>query len=305
MVYYFILQWRMLNRLLKNWGLNVFLAYPLMLSSFILISKYLFLKSGYAEYVYVLIPVFLITGTAERSKKEFLRVCFSTAEYLGIRVLENVILALPFILYLLYVGKFLVAGILLLFSVGLSLLNFGSRSSFVIPTPFSKFPFEFLVGFRRTFWFLLMAYILGIIALLVGNVYLGLFSLLLVILNCFFYYTTPEREFYVWISCLMPQSFIWGKAKVAITYTTVLCLPLAALLAAGFPDQMMLIAGLQLLGYVYVILALLSKYANYPNEIIFPEMLGLMISMILPPLLLITLPYFYLRSQRKLKEILA
>lgn len=304
MVYYFVLQWRMLNRSIKNFGLNIFFAYPVIFILFIVISKYLFSRISYAEYIYSVIPLFIILGGDERKKNDFLISFFSNCQYIGIRLITNIFLSLPFSLYLIANNKLLTAGLLLLLVTALAFINFRKRSTFIIPTPFSRFPFEFLVGFRKTFWLLLIFYTLAVIAIVVNNFPLGLIAMIFVALTCFSYYVTPEKQFYVWVFCCTSRAFLWDKAKVALGYTTLLCLPLACLLAMGFPDQILIIFGVLSLSYVYVMLALFSKYANYPKEIILPEILIIIVSMVLIPLLLIVLPYFYMRSEKKLKTIL-
>jgi len=51
-------------------------------------------------------------------------------------------------------------------------------------------------------------------------------------------------------------------------------------------------------------MGLCSKYANYPDEIILPESMMMILCIVFPPLLLAMIPYFYIKSQQKLKEIL-
>lgn len=304
MKYYFTLQYKMLNRQLTDFGINPAVAYLLITLLFITVSKYLFNKAGYIAYVYALIPLILVTMLGEVKRNEFLKSCFSKSRYNRIRLIENSLAAIPFSLFLIYEQKHLIAAILFVLANLLSFISLSKSYNFTIPTPFFKYPFEFTVGFRNSIYLIIAAYILAIIAIVNGNFNLGIFAMITLLLCCMSFYITPEPSFYVWTYSLDSKSFIWNKIKVLTLYTTALCFPLTIILAIFFFDKVWLIIGLQGLGYLYILTALLSKYANFPKQIILPEVIILGISIVFPPLLFILIPYFYIKSQKRLKEIL-
>ena len=76
-----------------------------------------------------------------------------------------------------------------------------------MPTPFSKNPFEFTTGFRRTLLIFPLAYALTVIAINVDNLNLGIFSILLIFLIVLSFYSKPEEEYYVWVHADTPKSF--------------------------------------------------------------------------------------------------
>lgn len=305
MKYYFYLQYKMLSRQLSEFGINPALAYILSVLLFAGLSQYIFNKGSYVPYIYGLIPVLLAVQLSERKRNEFLRSCFSYAFYIRIRLLENIILGLPFLIFLLYRQQWTIVPVVLIVCCILSFIRLSNQYSYTLPTPFYKYPFEFVVGFRSSIVVILFAYLLGVIAIIIGNFNLSLFALAVLLGVCASFYLNTEKEFYVWIYSLTAKEFIWNKARTLVCYTSLLCLPLTIALCSFFPAHALLIIGLQFLGYLYGLAALFSKYANFPDPLILPEVIILGASVIFPPLLLVLIPYFYIKSQKRLKEVLA
>jgi hypothetical protein len=64
------------------------------------------------------------------------------------------------------------------------------------------------------------------------------------------------------------------------------------------------IFGFQVLGYCYLLTVILAKYSTFPRKINLPQGILLAMSLAMPLLLLIVVPFFYIESNRRLKEIL-
>jgi hypothetical protein len=79
----------------------------------------------------------------------------------------------------------------------MTLFNFSTNVNVTVLTPFSKKPFEFTAGFRKTFYVFLIAYVLTYIQVSVGNFNLGVFSVLLIGITCFSYYSKVENDYFV------------------------------------------------------------------------------------------------------------
>jgi hypothetical protein len=170
----------------------------------------------------------------------------------------------------------------------------------VIPTPFFKYPFEFTVGFRRSFPVILMAYYSLYISLHSGNFYIGLAGIVMIGIVCTFFHSKLEDMFYVWIYAFSPKQFIWHKLKIATFSTMALCLPIVLTLAITHPGKIHLILAAQVLALLYVSNGVLGKYASVPYEISLLNGLLLTFSIMFPPLLLGTLPFFYLHAIEEL-----
>lgn len=304
MIYYFKLQYKMLNRHIFDFGIAPIIAYILVFLLFIIISLFLFIKTEFAEYIFAFISISLIAKLSEVNRNEFLKSCFLSVKYLKIRLIENTLIVIPFFLLLWYQNKLLTAFFLLFFSSVLSFITFKNKLNFTIPTPFFKYPFEFITGFRKSFYLFIIAYFLSYKSITVDNFNLGLFSLFLVFFNSLSYYFNLESKFYVWIFSLSPKKFLLRKIKTAILYSTALSLPISIMMSIFFFDKILILLAFQLLAYIYLLTVLLAKYSNYPEKISLFLTFFIVFAFAFPPLILVAIPYFYKKSSKNLTLIL-
>jgi len=301
---YFILQYRIINRKLVEIGISPIFGYILAIIGFYEISVYLFSKTEFAVYVYSLVSISYTSKLSEKRRNDFLKTIFSTENYRKLRIFENIIIALPFLIFLLYKKSFLIAAILFSLSILISLINFNNSLNFTIPTPFGKKPFEFPVGFRKTFYLFPFAYFLTYQSVLVGNFNLGIASMLLIAIVILSYYSKPENEFYIWSFNLSAKEFLNNKIKTGLIFFTFLSLPILISLIVFFSKETTTLIVFLLLGYVYITTIILAKYSAYPKEMNIPEGILLGMSLMFPPILLAIIPYFYTKSIKHLKPIL-
>ena len=76
------------------------------------------------------------------------------------------------------------------------------------------------------------------------------------------------------------------------------------LLLIFFQTNIKAVFGFQALGYCYLLTVILAKYSAYPKKINLPQGILLALSLAMPPLLLVLVPFFYIQSKNRLKEIL-
>ena len=304
MHYYFILQYRILNRRLTELGLHPILGYFLAVIVFVGLSIYLFYKTTYAGYLYTLIALSSISKWSDRERNDFLQATFPQAIFQQIRLLENGLLALPFVLYLLYEGEWILALLLVLGAFGLSWMRFADRLNFTFPTPFSRFPFEYTMGFRTSILFYLLAYFVGFKAVEVQNFNLGVGSQVFLFLLGMAHYSRPENEYFVWIYSSSAREFLFKKMATALLYYSMMSLPLLLGLSAYFFEKWLILLGFQCLGYFFLPLMILAKYSAFPGEISLPQAVLFALCLWFPPLLLVVVPLFYTRSIKRLNAIL-
>jgi hypothetical protein len=206
--------------------------------------------------------------------------------------------------FLIFQNKYLASILLLLSIVFLTTFDFKNKSNFTIPTPFYKHPFEFTVGFRTNFFIYLFAYFLTFMSITENNFNLGIFSLILALIACLNYYVNSEKEFYVWIFSLTPKEFISYKLKNIVQYSTFLCLPIIVSLSIFFSSKIDIILGFQCLGYLFIFTSMLAKYSVFPEKLNIRFGIVFALTVWLPPLLLLIIPYLYIQSTKKLNEIL-
>lgn len=301
---YFELQLVMTNRKIKEAGVNPALGYFLGLIAFVLLSEYLFHKTEFAKYLVILSCIGLQFRLSEKDRTDFLLSTFGDNLKNKIRVIENIIVCLPFASFLIYKFLFFEAIILLLCSITLALFSFHSNLNLTIPTPFSKNPFEFTIGFRKTFLIFALAYALTVVAIDIGNFNLGIFSMLLMFLITLSYYSKPEEEFYVWVHSDTPKSFLMKKMMIATKNSILLTIPILIGLMIFFPAEYNLILLFLLIGILFLWTMVLAKYSAFPSEINLPEGMILAFALTFPPLILLIIPFFYSKSIKNLRLIL-
>lgn len=301
---YFYLQFVMTNRKIKEAGINPLLGYILSLVAFILLSEYIFQKTEFAKYLVILTCISLEFKISEKNRTDFLLSTFGNSLKKKIRILENVIVSIPFVALLIYKNAFLEAALLFVITIIIAAYSFQTNFNFSIPTPFSKRPFEFLVGFRKTFYIFPIAYILTVIAINIGNLNLGIFSMMLIFLTSLSYFAKPEQEYYVWVYADTPKIFLKNKIITATKYATLLVAPILISLLIFYPNKFEMSLLFFLIGLLFIWTIILAKYSAYPGEMNLPEGILIAFSLYFPPLLLAILPFFYNKSINKLKVLL-
>jgi len=205
---------------------------------------------------------------------------------------------------LIYQGELLISLVLFLLVFGMAFFNQRNTQNFVVPTPFYKRPYEFIVGFRKTYFAFILAIVLLVISIDVENFNLGIASLLIPFIVCMSFYSKSEPQFYVWIHSKTVQEFLAGKILTASLYALALSLPFAISLFTFYPHNFWIIAIFIIIGWLFIIMSLLGKYANYPSEMNVMQGFAVMFSVFFPPLTLLIIPFFYSKAKHNLASIL-
>jgi hypothetical protein len=294
----------MLNRRIIDFGLPLLIGYALLPFVFILLSNYLFENTEFANYAYGLFALSLVSKLSNPKRNDFLKSIFNKKKYQNLRIIENIIYCIPFTLFLVYKKQFVFAFILNLLVIIFTLLNFSTNINVTIPTPFGKKPFEFTVGFRKTFYVFPIAYFLTYISVSVGNFNLGVFSMILIGMTSFSYYSKIENEYFVWNYNLSSKEFLLEKIKTCLIYFSLLSLPIIITLAVYFFDEINILIIFFLLCNSYLTAIILAKYSSFPNEMNMLQGILITISLMFPPMLFIIIPLFYSQSIKKLNTVL-
>ena len=303
---YFKLQYLMTKRKLSD-GSRPIVGYLLALFillvfvgvSVLLLSN----KLTYAPYIYAFVSLFFTLKLSEIKRNDFLKIHFGDKQYRKVRILENLIVALPFFIFLVYKQHFYLTIVLVAITILIALLSFKVTYNITIPTPFYKKPFEFTVGFRNTFFMFFIAYGLAIIAIKVDNFNLGVFALGVVFFTIWIYYLKPENEYFVWSYSCTPAKFLFAKIKIAILFSFCLCLPVLILLSVFYFEYIGVLLGCIFLGFLYQTTLILAKYSAYPEEIGIIQ--GILFAIgLFPPMLIVIIPLFARQSVNKLKDFL-
>jgi hypothetical protein len=300
---YFDLQLVMTNRKIEEAGLNPVLVCLLGLILFVVLSEYIFHKTEFAKYLIILVCFSFQFKLSENRRTDFLLSTFGDKSKNKIRVLENSIVCIPFVSILIYKNLFLEAVILFICSITIALFSFRTSLNFTTPTPFSKNAYEFLTGFRKTFFMFPLAYALTAIAINVDNFNLGIFSMLLISITTLSYYSKPEEEYYVWVHADTTKSFLKKKIIIATKNYILLTIPILIGLLIFYPIKFGLILLFLFIGVLFLWTMLLAKYSVFPDEIHLSIGLIIAFTILFPPLILVVIPYLYTKSINNLKLI--
>ncbi len=302
---YFTLQFRWLDRHLRDFGIRPWLGCALGAVLFAGISAWLFYRYEYAGWGYACLALLSTARLSETERNQFLLNTFTVREYRQLRLIENLGVALPFVIAMSVAGEWLPALTALLAAAMMSRSNIDRLVPLTIPTPFSRRPFEFAVGFRRSWLLVLGLYILAAIAIRHDNFNLGMFALVALCLLAMTYYNEPEPVLFVWMHADDARTFLRKKMTTATRHVLILTAPVLAALVIAWPYYALFPVIAILVGTLYVIAMLLGKYAGYPSAINLPSGFMLALAVWFPPLLLGVIPYFHRRAVRQLTPYLS
>ncbi len=304
MNYYFKLQYRRLLRTSSENGSNFYLGLVIICMLFGIGSIALFHYFDWAAIPYLLIQFVLLNTFGSPRNNSILRLLFDTKTHFKIRLIENFIFSMPFIIFLIIFNEPVYASLSFTGPLIFSLSKGLTLQTLTLPTPFPKNPFEFTTGFRLNWLAIVMVTCVSIISIYVDNVNLGIVSVFLSNLVCMRMYAKHEPLEILWLSSEKPPTFLWKKAKTGLAQSLVLTLPFAIVLFYFYPEMWFIIVIAEILGLLYIITSLLSKYAFYPVENNLTGGFLTAFSILLPPALIITLPYLYSSAKSNLKSIL-
>jgi hypothetical protein len=304
MKFYFELQYKRLLRSFHSWGLNPYLGILLSTVAFIIISILFYNRITHPQYFYPLLALLSAYPLGNGKRNEFLKNTFKKSTYRNLRLSENLLIAIPFVTFLLIKHQWLLALATLIICTLISFYNKVGRSAFVIPSPFYKKPFEFTIGFRKNYLLIIILYTVGYIALWFDNFNLGMLVLLILTLVCMNFYALTEPEFYVWIHAESPKQFLKHKIKTALTYSVFISLPVIIPYIIWYPFKAYIPIMILFIGLLYIVTIIVAKYVNYPHQIRLLSTLKISLGMIFPPALLILIPHFYTQSVKKLNNYL-
>ena len=301
---YFNLQLILTSRKFTDAGIIPWLGSSLAISGFGLLSACIYHKTVCAGYILALFYTSLILPLGENRRNDFINMLYGDEVKRKIRLLENTLTALPFLLVLLIQGDYYIMPVIVIISIYCALISTNSGFNKTLPTPYFRHPDEFTSGFRKSILMVILSFILASISVIVDNFNLGIFAILLGYIISMSYYSLPEGEFYIWIHSRNPQAFILHKVLRAFRNSFILILPVLLLMFAFHPSKILILLGFCIVGMAFLAMIIVAKYSAYPSEINIPESFLIGMTILFPPVLLAVIPYFYKKSITKLKKYL-
>lgn len=311
--HYFSWQFKLFSRSIRHFGLPPVVGYALLALVVMVLPAVLWTQKPYFPWLYFAAGVFAMNLFRNDRRNEFLKICYSKREFLVLRTVENLLLVLPFSLVLLIHRQFLLAPGLLVVAFLFGITAFWNRKRLglpVLPTPFSKRPFEFAIGFRVSFPIVLFLYYVVLMALVHDNFNLGIVAVYAVLIICLGYYSQMEPEYYVWMYSDSPKQFLFRKLKTAAVYAfSLIVVPIVAL-SVFFPKLIGFLLLAVVMGFLNLAIAILLKYTEFPKPFHIGDGLLLtacVICPVYPPLVLLPIPlvfYLFGKAQKNLNNYL-
>ncbi len=301
--FYIKLQYTLIRRRFRQLGLHPIAGFMLIPIIFVVLSVYLFYKTELAVYLYTIIGLLTITSIYTTDRIEFLRLVAEKSMW-KIRLIENLTLAIPFVLFLLIKQEYLFASLILLTGIGFSFLKKVYRNSIRFKTPYFHRPFEFIIGFRKYVLLSLFALFLLFMAYKSNNMNLGLFSILAHFGVVLTYLGFIEPSHYINLYHQTPSGFLKDKLKTTFVYTCMTILPFGIIQLVLFPASLLPLSLLIVLGMLIVHYFVICKYSNYPESLSVGDTFLFVFSIVFPILLLYTIPLFWKKSKLRLNHLL-
>jgi hypothetical protein len=291
--HYFQLQKTILDRHLRAWKILPWIAYVLAAALFLGAGFLVYSRTNYAGFGVLVMGAWVLSMLSSRARNEFLAITFHKKTYRDIRLVENGIAALPFVVLLLFKGDWALALVQGTLAGAMSFLRINSSPSYTIPTPFGAYPFEAAIGFRRFWWLIGIAVFLLVMGVRAENMELAIFSYGSLMFLFLMFYQDAEPSFYVWIHANTPRQFLMNKLAVAAGYQFLLGIPFLIAIVYFFPTVGWGLLLVPVIAALNLALIMFMKYSNFPHPLDLIKSLALMAGLILWPLLLFLLPYYY------------
>ena len=288
---------------MEHWGFYPIVALVAATVLFIGLSFFLFYMN-YAEYIYMVAALSLMLGVSNQRQDEFLKLSLGGDTALRLKMIERMALAIPFCLILLIQSYPIHSGVLLVLSYLTIYVGGFGTPSLVLPVPYGRYPFEFTQGARKYVGVLMFGYFLLVMAISVGNYNLGAFSFLVLLATIMAFYDDDEDTYLVWMHSHKERDFLLYKSKIALIYSSLTLLPAVVLMIWVFHLQWMATLIIFLFCLIYVVFFVVVKFAFYGRPLSIGTVLMLLSPFLLPPILVLLLPYYFRRAERHLITIL-
>ncbi|MBL4708013.1 MAG: hypothetical protein JKY48_06185 [Flavobacteriales bacterium] len=304
MKYYFLIQFRRLIRHIQDFGVHPIFGLIVIGLLFLGLSLILFdFLPDYAAYIIVFLAVNIFFTLSNIKNKEFLKLSFTKKEFKQLRLLENSLASIPFLFVFLIQFELLFAGALILIALFTANMEFSKRFNYSFPTPFSKHPFEFSRGFRKSILIYPLAYILTIIGVSVGNMNLGIFAILLLGLSNAHFYSFTEPDYYVWVYREGARKVLSQKFKKGLSNLFIGIIPILILLLIFFPDGVIYPLITIALSGLFLMANMVLKYAHFPRNFEVIQAILLPLTFLFPPLLFAIIPYYYSKAIQQINAL--
>ncbi len=295
------LEWKRLNRRLKDWGLAKELIILTLFIALILLT--ILAKKSFI--LFSILSYLLIQSAMGVKENQFYKSILQEKNYLFFKRCKMVLYALPFLGILMYYGQWLhVLGVLTLVTLIPERLNTFSITNGSIPSPFPTFSYKHNISFRKYFFLQLALLFLIIPAYKYHNFRLALFSVISIQIVIQLGAFLIEPRTYIQIHSRNSNQFLWQQVKNLWIHFIRWPGPIIALLLLLFPHEWIWFVVVIILVMLHGTYWIFLMYSKWPKEIQIPDVLLILISIWFPPLLILMMPFAFKKASENLKTVL-
>ncbi len=302
--HYLSLQWKLIQRQIIEFGIPLSIALVGAPILFFTLSMAIYYRTDYAGIILITLCFSWQLKISNSKRIEFLKLHYKSSLFLKIRLIENLLVFLPFFIVLALHANWLYLAIAFILTILLVFHKQRRLFHFRLPTPFHKKPFEFIIGFRTFYAFYPICIALLLIGYRVSNPNLAFVALALTSLSSLLFYQLLEPTFWIWIHSTNAKQFLSNKVKTAVFQHLILFMPITIICVLLFPAHWYIGLAILLLSAVYLSITVIAKYANYPNQISVIDGIFVGISMFIPLLMPFSFYYFLKKSRQQLASLL-
>jgi hypothetical protein len=303
-LYYLKLEFKLFNRKLLQIGFNLNLFWSIIPIILLFSAIQIIQKSEHSAWVLLIFLSLLLQNKSSKIQEEFLFTNIGKVKIYSIRLIRNLLMSFPFLLALLYFNKVPQSLGLIAISIVSTFVFVPKFKTVAIPTPFRKFPFEFITGFRRYFWVWLLLIPIIYLSKTYQNDALTIFIFAVILLVNIQFFNIQEPIWYIWNEAKSPSEFLFFKIKIGLICNLISITVPTLILCFFLPSSILVFVSMWAYSFVLCAYSVLSKYAYIPDQI--PALQGFLftINLIFPPLLLFTIPYLFKKAEQNLKHFL-
>lgn len=312
--YYISLRLKQFVRFFSSNGIHPLIGITILLLLFTIASVAIFQKLPYAVWIYLALALFSLLELQPAKMNVVLRQQVTANTFFRAKLLENILITIPFLVFLCYKLEWGPAALLLLTVVPYSYYSFSLPKPRLrtLASPFPAYAFEYHNMFRIVMPVYAIYLLLLIVGVVSGNFYVMLapFFLLLFVMQTA--YGLPEDVSYIWLYRCSAARFLQKKMLALLIAYACSFLPFLLTGLVFYTSSFGMVVVCFIAGLIAMTGALFIKYQFYPSALVtqITQLIffGFAVSAIASPpvfiILLLFTGFSYVRAKRNIKSIL-
>lgn len=312
--YYISLRLKQFARFFSFNGIHPFIGMIILFLLFTIVSVAIFQKLPYAVWVYLVLALFSLLELQPPMMNAMLRHQVRPGTFFKAKLLENILIVIPFVVFLGCKMQWGAAALLLLIVVPYSYYSFSLPKAKLraLPSPFPAHAFEYHNMFRMVMPVYVIYLLLLVVGVISGNFYVMLVPFFLLLFVMQMAYGLPEDVSYIWLYRCTAARFLQKKLLVLLLSYSCTFLPFLLTALIFYTSSFGIAVLCFITGLIALTGALFIKYQFYPSVLVtqITQLIffGFAVSAIASPpvfiIILLFIAFSYARAKRNLKSIL-